>query len=378
MFNDIDADGTGRISKLEFDDVLEDVSFARMMKLLDIDLEELPDIFTILDDGDGEIGLESFITGLMRMQGPAMARDMLKSSKRLTLTATGLREEEQKMKIGAVEVLDRVEGDFDLMHEDFSKMQLLIKKNLEQLNNIGIRRIMRNTRPELPSVKLPTLDDAHWMEREAANALHELAARGKGGLSNNPVKASAGKNQGRGDGESFMKPLPPSWIVRRKQAESERRKQQALDNGDTKRPPSKSEDKKTESPGVHRQFQRLWKEYALEVPDVSVSTLEQIAFGRIASSPTGAPSSGPASPASQSTHLVGQVGPHVERPPPEPWPTFIQGISSLLVPPAPPRRLPPIEEMPEPPAPDSLPAMLADLDIRELPHHPHTPSDGFL
>ena len=35
----------------EFLECLDDLTFVRKMKLLDIDLEELPDIYDILDDG---------------------------------------------------------------------------------------------------------------------------------------------------------------------------------------------------------------------------------------------------------------------------------------------------------------------------------------
>ena len=37
---------------------MDDFAFIRRMKTLDIDLEELPDIFEILDDGDGELRAE--------------------------------------------------------------------------------------------------------------------------------------------------------------------------------------------------------------------------------------------------------------------------------------------------------------------------------
>eukprot|EP00971_Amphidinium_carterae_P108019 2138546-Amphidinium_carterae.1 len=42
-FEDMDEDGSGYLTQDEFTDVLDDVEFVRKMKMLDIDLEELPD-----------------------------------------------------------------------------------------------------------------------------------------------------------------------------------------------------------------------------------------------------------------------------------------------------------------------------------------------
>ena len=39
----------------------QNMFFCRGAQVLDIDLEELPDIFDVLDDGDGEITTEEFL-----------------------------------------------------------------------------------------------------------------------------------------------------------------------------------------------------------------------------------------------------------------------------------------------------------------------------
>ena len=72
------------MSEAEFLDILENVSFVRMMKAIEIDIDELPDIFEVLNDGTGgAIAMDAFITGIMRLQGPSMSRDMLKGSARI-------------------------------------------------------------------------------------------------------------------------------------------------------------------------------------------------------------------------------------------------------------------------------------------------------
>merc|ERR1719446_503515 len=80
MFEDLDEDQSGALSIEEFLECLDDFAFVRKMKLLDIDLEELPDIFEILDDGDGQVDQDEFIQGMMKMQGPAMSGEMLKAT----------------------------------------------------------------------------------------------------------------------------------------------------------------------------------------------------------------------------------------------------------------------------------------------------------
>merc|ERR1719181_1942156 len=80
MFRDLDEDESGYLSMEEFLDCMDDFSFVRKMKQLDIDLEDLPDIFEILDDGDGQVDQEEFIMGMMHLQGNAMSSEMLKAT----------------------------------------------------------------------------------------------------------------------------------------------------------------------------------------------------------------------------------------------------------------------------------------------------------
>merc|ERR1719235_1118999 len=81
LFKDLDEDGSGALSKEEFTDVLDDPAFVTKMKALDIELDELPTIFEIFDDGDGSISAEEFCSGLIKVSGKAMNSDMLKAMK---------------------------------------------------------------------------------------------------------------------------------------------------------------------------------------------------------------------------------------------------------------------------------------------------------
>eukprot|EP00971_Amphidinium_carterae_P162389 3219059-Amphidinium_carterae.1 len=55
IFDDMDEDHSGTLTREEFSDVLVDIDFIRKMRSLDIELEELPDVFDILDDGQREV-----------------------------------------------------------------------------------------------------------------------------------------------------------------------------------------------------------------------------------------------------------------------------------------------------------------------------------
>mmetsp|Transcript_92734 Transcript_92734/g.298115 ORF Transcript_92734/g.298115 Transcript_92734/m.298115 type:complete len:817 (+) Transcript_92734:333-2783(+) len=269
MFFDLDEDGTGTLDAQEFEAVLVDVNFARMMKVLDVDLEELPDIFDILNDGSGEISVEAFITGLMRMQGPAMSRDMLKSTKRLSLAAGNFKKLREELTTKAIEPLDRTMNDLEVVHEDFTKMQLLIKQHIEHLNNIGIRRTFKATRGELVRVKEPSLKEVQKSDRKD---LKEKRSN----------KAQAAKGDGLKQlcldvpGSQFKR-LPAAWVWQRMQDEKERKAQEAAEGVEKQKKGLK--DKATdelEHPGINTEFASAWKEFQLDVPDVRAMSLEQV------------------------------------------------------------------------------------------------------
>merc|ERR1719235_3035616 len=49
MFQDLDEDQSGFLTKEEFTDVLDDPVFIQKMKTLDLELEDLPDLFDMFD-----------------------------------------------------------------------------------------------------------------------------------------------------------------------------------------------------------------------------------------------------------------------------------------------------------------------------------------
>merc|ERR1712151_1468248 len=81
LFLLMDADGSGTLSWDEFKDSFSDVEMSRKWTLLDFQPDECKELFTLLDDGDGEIETEEFFEGLGRMKGNAMSKDIFRLQK---------------------------------------------------------------------------------------------------------------------------------------------------------------------------------------------------------------------------------------------------------------------------------------------------------
>jgi hypothetical protein len=75
MFKELDEDGSGNLGINEFTDVLDDPLFIIRIQTLEIQIEELPDVFKILDDGDGEVSMQEFIAGMIKITAPIGAKD---------------------------------------------------------------------------------------------------------------------------------------------------------------------------------------------------------------------------------------------------------------------------------------------------------------
>merc|ERR1719161_2831977 len=77
MFHELDDDGSGNLTKNEFLDCLDDPMFCQRITSLDIQLDDLPDVFRICDDGDGIVEAREFIMGMLAIQKEIQSRDIL-------------------------------------------------------------------------------------------------------------------------------------------------------------------------------------------------------------------------------------------------------------------------------------------------------------
>jgi len=72
---DADTDGNGVMDKQEMEDAIKNPRVTHFFKACGMELEEIEGLFDLLDDGDGLISREEFITGIERLKGEARAVD---------------------------------------------------------------------------------------------------------------------------------------------------------------------------------------------------------------------------------------------------------------------------------------------------------------
>merc|ERR1719335_486606 len=77
LFQEIDTDGSGKLTKKEFLTALGNPRVSHKLLLLEMTKEDLIEAWDLLDDGDGELDISEFAGGLRRMKGEAKAKDVL-------------------------------------------------------------------------------------------------------------------------------------------------------------------------------------------------------------------------------------------------------------------------------------------------------------
>merc|ERR1711879_324548 len=77
LFQEIDADDSGSVSIEEFMDALQDEYVMGCFALLNIAATEAEQLFHLLDpEGEGEVDIEEFVTGCLRLKGEAKSMDI--------------------------------------------------------------------------------------------------------------------------------------------------------------------------------------------------------------------------------------------------------------------------------------------------------------
>jgi hypothetical protein len=76
LFNELDEDGSGDLTREEFGEVLENPKFIQKINGHGFEMGEVPDLFEILDEGTGKVKAAEFCEGLLDMQGSLKAKDL--------------------------------------------------------------------------------------------------------------------------------------------------------------------------------------------------------------------------------------------------------------------------------------------------------------
>merc|ERR1719193_2489457 len=102
-------DGSGSVNWPEFQAMLECPSVKAWLGMLELDVHDMEMVFNLLDDGDGHVTFDEFISGVMRCRGGARGVDvasLLSCSKQMMEELQGIATQFQKAgapinKIGA-------------------------------------------------------------------------------------------------------------------------------------------------------------------------------------------------------------------------------------------------------------------------------------
>merc|ERR1712100_18992 len=77
LFRSIFADGSGRITWIDFESHLDERVMQDYFVAVDLDRSEAKGLFHLLDmDGNGSIDVNEFLSGCLRLRGPAKSLDM--------------------------------------------------------------------------------------------------------------------------------------------------------------------------------------------------------------------------------------------------------------------------------------------------------------
>lgn len=180
LFAELDEDESGQLSRAEFTDVLDDPRFIQKMKTLDVELEDLPDVFNICDDGDGQVSTEEFCTGLMKMQGLALTKDMMNSMKHIKQLSRKVDILGQTMRATKSECASVHEA-FDNLHVNSAEAMKVAATLLERVSARGVEIAVATTMEDLPEVPEPRVEKKgkHEAKEEHDELIHWLQNRNR-------------------------------------------------------------------------------------------------------------------------------------------------------------------------------------------------------
>lgn len=134
LFLEIDADGSGELTREEFFGALGNKKVRDMLDVLEMKVSELQETWEVLDDGDGLLNIKEFTDGIRRMKGEAKAKDIFDVIKKLE--TTDRRHKELKRQADKYsETLHALEYDTAKIADDISDVVALFQECYHRLSS---------------------------------------------------------------------------------------------------------------------------------------------------------------------------------------------------------------------------------------------------
>merc|ERR1711874_516743 len=84
FFAQVDQSGDGCINLEEFRNLAEDPRMKAWISAMDMDVSDAERVFTLMDDGDGEVSVDELLAGISRLKGAAKSIDLCQLAHKIT------------------------------------------------------------------------------------------------------------------------------------------------------------------------------------------------------------------------------------------------------------------------------------------------------
>lgn len=110
VYEQMDLDGDGQLTRAEFDAAFEDQELCNKLSLLGIEQKDCRDVFKLLDTGDGLLSRNEFFEGIARMDGPGQAKDLFRNTKTTELLVRLVCQQSKEVQDDLAELMRHMPG----------------------------------------------------------------------------------------------------------------------------------------------------------------------------------------------------------------------------------------------------------------------------
>mmetsp|Transcript_130181 Transcript_130181/g.324598 ORF Transcript_130181/g.324598 Transcript_130181/m.324598 type:complete len:515 (+) Transcript_130181:139-1683(+) len=134
IFKQLDEDGSGMLTREELNNASKKRKVRQKLRAIDVLPKDIDELWEILDDGDGELSAEEFVSGLQRLRGEAKAKDILRLYRELRVMEASIREINQSMNVSQGKMhhvksqLQRAKVDIAAMQRTLARAKEAVKQ----------------------------------------------------------------------------------------------------------------------------------------------------------------------------------------------------------------------------------------------------------